>query len=188
MPSHYINQCWALSVGILGTNLREILIANQTVSFNKMHLKIPSVKWRPFCPGEDELNHVSKNGQFPWEQLPELIFFGGSFTGAGGIHRQHKRKGQRYPSGSLGKYCPVLWISNAHCGKGPWSQWIMVDSFTIPFHCPNSRHLPAIRVKQWDCQWPLKDGENCQQSCEPRKHYDWGIPKLHLAANHKREC
>ena len=26
-----------------------------------MHLKIPSAKWRPFCPGVDELNHHVKH-------------------------------------------------------------------------------------------------------------------------------
>ena len=35
----------------LGTNFREILIGNQTFSFKKMHLKIPSSKWLPFCLG-----------------------------------------------------------------------------------------------------------------------------------------
>ena len=26
----------------------------------KMHLKVSSAKWQPFCPGGDELIHVSK--------------------------------------------------------------------------------------------------------------------------------
>ena len=34
----------------LGTN-SEILIVIQTSSFKKMHLKMSSAKWRPFCPG-----------------------------------------------------------------------------------------------------------------------------------------
>ena len=33
----------------LGTNSSEILIGNQTFSFKKMHLKVLSAKWRPFC-------------------------------------------------------------------------------------------------------------------------------------------
>ena len=44
-----------LSTGPLGTNLCKILIKIQNFSFMKMHLKMPSVKWQPFCPGEDEL-------------------------------------------------------------------------------------------------------------------------------------
>ena len=34
---------------------KEILIKIQNVSFTKMHLKISSAKWRPFCPGRDKL-------------------------------------------------------------------------------------------------------------------------------------
>ena len=33
----------------LGTNFNEILIGIQTFSFKKMHLKMASAKWRPFC-------------------------------------------------------------------------------------------------------------------------------------------
>ena len=44
-----------LSIGTLGTNFNEILIKIQNFSLTKMHLKISSAKWRPFCPGGDEL-------------------------------------------------------------------------------------------------------------------------------------
>ena len=44
-----------LLIGPLGTNLSEILIGIQTFSFRKMHLKISSEKWRPFCLGLNEL-------------------------------------------------------------------------------------------------------------------------------------
>ena len=47
-----------LSVGPLGTNLNEIWIKIKSFSFMKMHLKM-SVKWQPFCPGEDELIGVA---------------------------------------------------------------------------------------------------------------------------------
>ena len=40
-----------LLIGSLGTNFSEILIGVQTFSFKKMHLKMSSAKWRPFCPG-----------------------------------------------------------------------------------------------------------------------------------------
>ena len=40
-----------LLIGPSGTNFREILIGIQTFSFNKMHLKMSSAKWRPFCLG-----------------------------------------------------------------------------------------------------------------------------------------
>ena len=40
-----------LLTGPLGTNFSEILIGIQTFLFKKMHLKMPSAKWRPFCLG-----------------------------------------------------------------------------------------------------------------------------------------
>ena len=36
---------------LLGMNFSEIWIETQNFSFMKMHLKMLSVKWRPFCPG-----------------------------------------------------------------------------------------------------------------------------------------
>ena len=40
-----------LLIGFLGTNFNEILIGIQAFSFKKMHLKLSSAKWRPFCLG-----------------------------------------------------------------------------------------------------------------------------------------
>ena len=41
----------------LGTNFNEILIGNQTFSFKKIHSKMSSGKWRPFCLGLNVLTH-----------------------------------------------------------------------------------------------------------------------------------
>ena len=38
-----------LLIGTLGTNFSEILIEILSFSFQKMHLKVLSAKWRPFC-------------------------------------------------------------------------------------------------------------------------------------------
>ena len=40
-----------LLIGTLGTNFSEISIRIQTFLFKKMHLKMSSGKWRPFCLG-----------------------------------------------------------------------------------------------------------------------------------------
>ena len=40
-----------LLIGPLGTNFSEILIAIETFSFKKKHLKMSSGKYRPFCLG-----------------------------------------------------------------------------------------------------------------------------------------
>ena len=55
-----------LLIGPLGTNFNEILIEIHIISFKKMHLKMSSAKWRPFCLGlnvfipmsTSENNHV----------------------------------------------------------------------------------------------------------------------------------
>ena len=46
-----------LSIEPLEINFSEILMKIQTFSFSKIHLKISSPEWRPFCPGGDELTH-----------------------------------------------------------------------------------------------------------------------------------
>ena len=44
-----------LFIGFLGTDFSEICIEIFTFSFKKMHLKMSSAKWRPFCFGLDVL-------------------------------------------------------------------------------------------------------------------------------------
>ena len=46
-----------LLIGHLGTNFSEILIENHAFSLKKMHLKMSSGKWRPFCLGLNVLNN-----------------------------------------------------------------------------------------------------------------------------------
>ena len=48
-----------LLIGHFGTNVSEILSGIQTFSFTKMHLKMSSAKWRPFCLGLNVLNYGS---------------------------------------------------------------------------------------------------------------------------------
>ena len=45
-----------LLIGPWGTNFSKILIGIETFSFKKMHLKMSSAKWRPFCLGLNVLN------------------------------------------------------------------------------------------------------------------------------------
>ena len=45
-----------LLIGPLGTNCNDILIEIHTFSFEKMHLKMSSAKWRPCCRGLNVLN------------------------------------------------------------------------------------------------------------------------------------
>ena len=47
-----------LLIGPLGTNFSEISIKIHILSFKKMHLKMSSGKWRPFCLGLNVLTHL----------------------------------------------------------------------------------------------------------------------------------
>ena len=47
-----------LLIRTLGTNFSEILSEIRTFSFKKMHLKMSSAKWRPFCLGFNVLRHL----------------------------------------------------------------------------------------------------------------------------------
>ena len=51
-PSHYLNQRWVIVNWIL-TNKLQWNFNQKKIA--KIHLKISSVKWRPFCPRGDEL-------------------------------------------------------------------------------------------------------------------------------------
>ena len=67
-----------LTIGPSGTNLSEILIEIQTFSFRKMHPKISSAKWRPFCFGLNVLDmDWYWHGAAPWsfreDQGPHLL-------------------------------------------------------------------------------------------------------------------
>ena len=52
-----------------GTNFSELLSEIHIFSFKKMHLKIPSAKWRPFCLG---LNVLKQSCGY-WSPWPQVI-------------------------------------------------------------------------------------------------------------------
>ena len=68
-----------LLIGPLGTNFSEIFIEIQAFSFKKMHLKISSANWRPFClglsvlTGTIELTHGSLVAYVYWGTGPSLF-------------------------------------------------------------------------------------------------------------------
>ena len=53
---------WILLTWFLGPNFSVILFKYYTFSFKKMHLKMSSGKWRPFCLGLNELNEIHLHG------------------------------------------------------------------------------------------------------------------------------
>ena len=59
-----------LLIGPLGTNFSEMLIEIHTFSFKKIHLKMSSGQWRPFCLGLNVLSDVRPN----MVQVPKCYF------------------------------------------------------------------------------------------------------------------
>ena len=72
---------WIFWIGPLGTNFSEILIGIQTFSFKKMHLKMSSAKWRPFCLG---LNVLTWHTRHTWANF--IYIYNVNFIG----HHGHK--------------------------------------------------------------------------------------------------
>ena len=58
----------------LGTNFSEILIGIQTFSFKKMHLKMSSARWRPFCLGLNVLTVIhSLDTSEHWQKWKAIV-------------------------------------------------------------------------------------------------------------------
>ena len=69
------NNAAILLIGPLGTVFSEILIVIHTFSFKKMHLKMASVKWRPFCLGLNVLIRYIKFGvtSLVWNKMEDIL-------------------------------------------------------------------------------------------------------------------
>ena len=59
-----------LLIRTLGTNFSEILSEIHTFSFKKMHLKMSSAKWRPFCLGLNVLTNLNYRRKPPSNWSP----------------------------------------------------------------------------------------------------------------------
>ena len=88
----------------LETNFSEILIKIHTFSFKKIHLKMSSGKWRPFCLGLNELKelyfvlHVKPLDYIPF--LSSRHYLGLLNGGERGVYRgQHTRPERRRSAG-----------------------------------------------------------------------------------------
>ena len=64
-----------LLIGPYGTNFSEIFIGIQTFSFKKIHSKMASAKWRPFCLGLNELRRgwIITLHCYLWMQLLSML-------------------------------------------------------------------------------------------------------------------
>ena len=84
VPSHYLNQCLVIVNWNLRNKLQWNIVKNQIISFKKMHLKM-SVKWRPFCPGEEELRQWAGAHKMTGHFAALVIHYGISNTTVLGI-------------------------------------------------------------------------------------------------------
>ena len=73
-----------LLIGPWWTNFSEISIGIHTFSFKKIHLKMSSAKWRPFCLGLDVLTHLPlvphRSGMRVFSFLTDFHFLGSPKT------------------------------------------------------------------------------------------------------------
>ena len=73
-----------LLIGPLGTNYSEMLIEIRTFSFKKIHFKMSSGKWRPFCLGlnvlKDILHHRSMTPKYLMPTAIEYMIDHGNMT------------------------------------------------------------------------------------------------------------
>ena len=74
-----------LLIGLLGTNFSEMLIKMYTFSFEKMHLKMSSEKWRPFCLRLDVLNSSWSRSNWDWTTTKNYLT----------LYRWHKKTKQQ---------------------------------------------------------------------------------------------
>ena len=120
-----------LLVGTLGTNISEFLIVIHTFSFNKIHLKMSSAKWHPFCLG---LNVLRVNSV--------VLGYG---------------TGQIYPcpSGLLDWHLGNLTFTPVPV-KQSWRIWV-----TTAHELKYKQNNAAVISKHGICQWPVSPTVEC---------------------------
>ena len=96
-----------LLTGPLGTNFMEIWIEIHTFSFKKMHLKMPSGKWRPYCLG---LNMLSGVGD--WLAGFAGIIWESSMSG------NHRHIMAGVINGKVDGSSWVSYVTDQSCGRG----------------------------------------------------------------------
>ena len=99
LPGRHQANMWTdagiLLIGPLVTNFSEILIAIYTFSFMKMHLKMSSAKWRPFCRGLNVLMElISKQSSINIDSESNSPILSGLVWSKSALvdHRQPDRK------------------------------------------------------------------------------------------------
>ena len=101
-----------LLIGPLGTNFSEFFIVIHTFSFNKMHLKMSSTKWCPFCLGLNVLSngklHCVLNSLLRWTtKKSSKPFITGPLWGESLVNYAHKEPVNV-------ESMPMSWLHHVH--------------------------------------------------------------------------
>ena len=118
-----------LSIGLLGTNFSEILIKIQTFSLTKMHLKLSSAKWCPFC-------RVGELGKAWWRHQMETFPLYWPFVR--GIFGPGEFPSQRPMTRSFDVFFDLR--LNKRLSKQLWSWWFETLS------SPLWRHSNGVKI------------------------------------------
>ena len=121
-----------LLIGSLGTNFSEILIATETFSFKKMHLKMSSAKWRLFGLGLNELKLLSLNiANYSLICQGQGVKFSGTETI---IYWDLSQCHGCWCPGSLRRQQPWCWLCSTN--RSLYFQWDRISTtYMPPQHC-----------------------------------------------------
>ena len=121
-----------LLIGPLGTNFNETSIEIHTFSFKKIHLKLSSGKWRPFCLGLNVLSHH-------WASWAFFCLFKGC-SRCKGIIKHYKEGLLQGCSTFIASTLEILQFQNK-----PWGVWYPMRILTCRRKCISTRHQQAHR-------------------------------------------
>ena len=156
-----------LLIRTLGTNFSEILSEIHTFSFKKMHLKMSSAKWRPFCLGLNVLTNLNYRRKPPsnWSPGPTIpatlcwhfmmtSSHGNGFRVTGPLWRESV--GQRWiplTKASDKDHCVSIYLrlKKQPLSKQSSRRWFETSSCTLWHHCI----ALVMRWKHFPHYWPF---------------------------------
>ena len=121
---HYVNQCWLIFNWTLMNTLQLISNESTKMIFMKIHLQMPSAKWRSFCPGK----HSEIYGEFTQIPVHVTVVFWSGHT----IHIWCKTTSNLISSGEIQEGVAAVKASLFH-----------------PFYCILYMGLQATLQQKW---------------------------------------
>ena len=117
-----------LLIGPLGTSISELLSGIQTFSSQKMHLKMSSAKWRPFCSGLNVLRSRCYKGEtFSEGKCKTAAFYMNIHTNLAHVSSLNKQHIS----------VPIYWNINTYIVSSILHVWDIIWLITAP-RCPST--------------------------------------------------